>query len=114
MSVDFTDSKATTAGILAKPLAGNILAVASGLSFFFLCMILPLVGPAGNRVANAAKNKAAFTAALLTTLLLAGLATYSKLQARKSLGGPFPVYSAALCVVCVLTLIVLVAGGFAI
>ena len=101
-------------GILAKPLTGNILAVASGLSFFFLCMILPLVGPAGSKVANALQNKAAFLTVLLVTFLLAALASYSKLQSRKSDGSPLPVYSLGLCAVCILTLLVLLLNGFAI
>ena len=100
--------------ILAKPLTGNILAVASGLSFFFLCMILPLVGPAGSKVANALQNKVAFFAVLLMTFVLAALAAYSKLQSRKSVGGSLPVYSLGLCVVCILTLLVLWVNGFAI
>ena len=68
---------------LYRPSTGTALAVASGLSFFFLCMILPLVGPAGSRVDHAAQNKAVFLLVLLVTFSLAGLSTYSKLGRRK-------------------------------
>ena len=103
-----------TEKFVAKPLVGSILAVASGLSFFFLCMILPLVGPAGSRVAHAAKNKAAFLGVLLVTFLLAAGASYSKMTRRKSDGTPLPLYSLGLCAICILTLLVLLANGFAI
>jgi len=101
-------------GVLFRPLTGTILAVASGLSFFFLCMILPLVGPAGSRVEHAGKNRAAFLTVLLITFLLGALASYSKIMRRKSDGGSLPYYSLGLCVVCILTLFVLLANGFAI
>lgn len=101
-------------GILFRPLAGTILAVASGLSFFFLCMILPLVGAAGSRVEHAGKNKAAFLGVLMATFLLGALASYSKMVRRRIDGGPLPYYSLGLCVVCILTLFVLLVNGFAI
>lgn len=101
-------------GILFRPLTGTILAVASGLSFFFLCMILPLVGPAGSRVEHADKNEAAFIAALLLTLALAAASTYSKLGCRKNHGGAMPWFSLGLSAVCILTFIVLLMGGFSI
>lgn len=101
-------------GLLAKPLTGNILAVASGLSFYFLCMILSLVGPAGSKVANAGKNKAAFLAVLTVTFLLAAGAAYSKIQRRKVEGVPLPFCSLGLCAVCFLTLLILLVNGFAI
>jgi len=100
--------------ILFRPLTGTVLAVASGLSFFFLCMILPLVGPSGSKVDHAAGNKAAFLGVLMATFLLAALASYSKMMGRKSDGDPLPHYSLGLCVVCILTLLVLLVNGFAI
>ena len=100
--------------VLAKPIFGNILAVASGLSFFFLCMILPLVGPAGSKVDHALKNKQAFLAVLVVTFLLAALASYSKILQRETKGGSLPLYSLGLCAVCILSLLVLLVNGFAI
>ena len=101
-------------GILSKPLFGTTMAVASGLSFFFLCMILPLVGPAGSKVAHATKNRMAFLGVLAVTLLLAATATYAKLLQRKADGGPLPYWSLGLCAICVLTLFVLLTNGFSI
>ncbi len=101
-------------GILFRPITGSILAVSAGLSFFFLCMILPLVGPAGSKVEHALKNKVAFLGVLLVTLLLAALASYSKLMQRKVVDGSLPHYSLGLCVVCILTLCILLMNGFSI
>ena len=100
--------------VLNKPLTGTVLAVSSGLSFFFLCMILPLVGPAGSKTDHAATNRLAFLGVLMLTLLLAALASFSKMARRKSEGGPLPVWSLALCLVCVLTLFVFLLDGFSI
>jgi hypothetical protein len=101
-------------GIMFRPITGTILAVAAGLSFFFLCMILPLVGPAGSKVEHAGRNEAAFISALFVTLALAAAAAYSKLGRSKSDGGPLPWFSLGLSAVCILTFIVLLLGGFAI
>ncbi|MDH3982326.1 MAG: hypothetical protein OES84_05420 [Kiritimatiellaceae bacterium] len=97
-----------------KPSTGTALAVSAGLSFFFLSMILPFVGPAGSKVEHADENQAAFLLVLFVTFILAGLSTWSKIGRRKCDGSPFPLFSLGLCVVCVLTLVVLLAGGFAI
>ena len=91
------------------------LTIAAGFSFYLLCMILPLVGPAGSRVPNAAKNKATFLSVLVLTLVLAVASTYSALQRRKKDGdGALPRFSIGLCVVCVLFLVILFMNGFAI
>ncbi|MCF7848272.1 MAG: hypothetical protein K9M45_05420 [Kiritimatiellales bacterium] len=103
-----------TTGFFEKPLIGNALAVAAGLSFFFLCMILPLVGPAGSKVEHAGQNKLAFTGVLLLTFLLAGAAAFSKMRRRAADGSPLPLWSLGLCVLCLLTFVVLMVGGFAI
>jgi len=103
-----------TQSTLFKPLTGTVLAVSAGLSFFFLCMILPLVGPAGSRVDHALQNKLAFLLVLFITFGLAAAAAYSKLGCRKTAGGPLPWFSFSLCAVCVLALVVLLLDGFAI
>lgn len=99
---------------LFRSATGTSFGVASGLSFFFLCMILPLVGPAGSRVDHAGQNQAAFLLVLFVTFALAALAAYSKLGRRKVDGSPLPWLSFGLCSLCILTLIVLFAGGLAI
>lgn len=100
--------------ILIKPVTGTVLAVLSGLSFFFLCMILPLVGPAGSVVDHATKNKLAFGTVLLITLAFAGLSSYSKLERRKEDQSPLPFFSLGLTLLCILTFVVFVFGGLAI
>ena len=84
-----------------KPVTGSVLMVAAGLSFFFTCMLLPLVGRAGVRVSYADKNEQAFLGALGLTLLLAVLATGSKMIRRREDQSPLPVWSLVLCAVCV-------------
>lgn len=106
--------KHTLDEVITSPLTGTILAVVSGLSFFFLCMILPLVGPAGSKVAHAAQNKAGFLGVLVITFMLAAMASFSKMGCRKLEGGPLPWFSFGLCGVCILTLFVLLVNGFAI
>lgn len=100
--------------LIFKPAAGTTLAVVSGLSFFFLCMILPLVGPAGSRVDHAGQNQAVFLLVLAVTFILSALAAYSKMGRRKVDASPRPWFSFGLCGICILTLVVLLAGGFAI
>lgn len=99
-------------GILFKPVTGTVLAVVSGLSFYLLCMMLSLVGPAGSRVDHAGKNEDTFLLVLAVTLILAAAATWSKLGCRKQYGGSLPWFSLGLVAVCILTFLVLVSGGF--
>lgn len=108
------DEQKPNDGILSKSQVGTSLTVASGLSFFFLCMVLPLVGPSGSKVAHAAQNKAAFLGVLLLTFVLAAAASYSKMIRRKEDGSPLPYWSLGLCVVCIAALFILLAGGFVI
>jgi hypothetical protein len=100
--------------VIFRPATGTALAVASGLSFFFLCMILPLVGPAGSRVADAGKNKVVFLLVLLVTLALGTLSVFSKMGRRKGDHSPLPFFSFGLCGICILTLVILLFDGFAI
>lgn len=103
------DEKKPTASLV-----GTTLAVAAGLSFFFLCMILSLVGPSGSKAPDAAQNRGVFLGVLLVTFLLAATAAYFKMQWRRREGGALPYWSLGLCAVCVATLFVLLTNGFAI
>lgn len=103
----------------AWPAVGTVLTVTSGLSFLFLLMILPVVGPAamkgsGSPGATTApqirENMMAFTGVLMLSLVLAVLAVVSKLQRRKIDGSPLPYYSVGLCVADVFILVVYVTG----
>lgn len=106
----------------ARPVVGSVLAVLAWLSFMFLCMILPLVGPAAVRGSGSpgagpvpflAKNYAAFGSALAVSLVLAWLALYARLKARQVNGGPYPTSSAVLLGILVFMLIALLGGWFA-
>ncbi|MBI9019994.1 MAG: hypothetical protein JEZ10_01895 [Verrucomicrobia bacterium] len=99
---------------LKSPLAGSVLVVMSGLSFFFTCMLLPLVGPAGARAPDADKNQLAFLGVLGLTFLLAALATWLKLMRRREDHSPFPVWSLGLCAVCTLLFVLQLTGLLAI
>jgi len=100
--------------ILFRPATGSALAFSAGISFYLLCMIMPLVGPSGSRVEHHGKNLAAFLFVLVLTFALAAVASWSKLECRKVRGGARPWFSLGLCALCLLTLIVLLFNGFAI
>ncbi len=99
---------------LQKPVTGSVLTVASGISFFFTCMCLPLVGRAGSSVPYADKNKLTFLAVLGITFTLAALATWSKMQRRSGDKSPLPIWSLGLCAVCAALFILLMTGLLAV
>jgi uncharacterized membrane protein YidH (DUF202 family) len=99
---------------LQKPAVGSVLTVASGISFFFTCMLLPLVGRAGSSVPYADTNRLAFLAVLGLTFMLAALATWSKMLRRSEDQSPMPYWSLGLCVVCTALFILLMTGLLAI
>ena len=89
-----------------RPIVGSFFTILSALSFYLVCMILPLVGPAAahgsgspgaTTSANYHQNFVAFLTVLLISLALAVLALISKLERRKIDQSPFPLYSAGLC-----------------
>lgn len=90
--------------------AGTALTIAAGLSFLFVCMILPLVGKAGVQTVHAKQNHYAFLAALLVSLFLSIAATWAKMARRRVDQSPLPVLSLTLTGLCLLLLISLFAG----
>ena len=108
------DKQSSELDFIFRPVVGTALAVLAGLSFFFLCMILPFVGPAGSRVPHAGQNKVAFLFVLLVTFAFAALSGWSKLGRRKVDDSPLPIFSLGLCMVCILTFVILLFDGFAI
>ena len=103
----------------ARPGVGSFFTILSALSFYFVCMILPIVGPAAahgsgspgaTTAAHYQQNFLAFLSVLLVSLVLAVLALISKLERRKIDQSPFPLYSVGLCVVCVCLVIALFTG----
>ncbi len=99
---------------LRKPLTGSVLTVMSGLSFFFTCMLLPLVGPAGSRAPDAGLNQIAFLGVLGLTFLLAGLAAWLKVIRRREDQSPLPVWSFGLCMICAALFVLQLTGLLAI
>lgn len=109
--------------IWVKPMTGSILVILSAISFLFLCMVLPLVGPAavhgsGSPGAGPAphleKNITAFLSVLLLSLALAGAAFYSKIQRRKIDNSPYPVFSLGLILILLAVFFAHLAGLLAI
>lgn len=103
----------------ARPVVGNLLSIAAGLSFLVLCMILPLVGPAAMRgsgspgataVPHARFNFMVFLGVLLLSMALSALAFFSKLDRRKKDGSPLPVYTIGLFVMLLFLLVALFMG----
>ncbi|MCC7299929.1 MAG: hypothetical protein IT583_02490 [Verrucomicrobia bacterium] len=100
--------------LLQKPVVGSVLSVASGISFFFNLMLLPLVGRAGSSVPYADKNQMAFLSALGLTFALSALATWSKVLRRSGDKSPLPIWSMGLCAVCVILFVLLMTGRLAV
>ncbi len=99
-------------GFLSKPLLGDALAFLGALLFFFLCMLLPLVGPAGSQTTHYwPHNFLTFLAVLLLAIASSALGTWSKLRLRQSEAGAFPWWPAGLTVFYILWLLVFLAGG---
>lgn len=100
--------------LFLKPVTGSVLTVASGVSFFYTCALMPLVGRAGSSSPDADKNKLAFLAILGLTFTLAALATGLKMMRRKEDQSPLPIWSLALCAVCAILFVLLMSGLLAI
>ncbi len=81
---------------LARPAVGNYLTIAAAVTFQFVLILLPLVGPAGSIAPHASKNFAAFLSVVLLALVLSGLAVFSKVKRRRIDGSPLPFLSMAL------------------
>jgi uncharacterized membrane protein YidH (DUF202 family) len=106
--------KKTYTQLMKKPVVGSVLTVAAGISFFFNCMLLPLVGRAGSTSPNADKNQLAFMAVLGLTFTLAALATWSKMMRRSEDKSPLPYWSLGLCAICAVLCILLLTGLLAV
>ena len=91
---------------------GDALSILAGLAFFLLCMLLPLVGPAGSQVEHASKNKTIFLSWLVVTLLLSIGSVLSKWERVRGENAPRPIYSLLLFITCIITLIIQLVGGF--
>lgn len=93
---------------------GATLSILAGLAFFLLCMLLPLVGPAGSKVEHASENEMIFLSWLGITLLLSVASVLSRWERVRKENEPRPIYSLLLCITCIITLIIKLTGGFSI
>lgn len=93
---------------------GTTLSILAGLAFFLLCMLLPLVGPAGSRVEHASENEIIFLSWLGITLLFSVASVLSRWERVRKKNEPRPIYSLLLCIMCIMMLLIQLAGGFAI
>jgi len=97
-----------------KPVVGKTLGLLAAISFYFLCMLFPLIGPAGSKMTFAKKNEITFIAVLMLTFTLALSTVFLKIKTRKQEGGPFPIATSILSLLCLIILVILKLGGFAI
>jgi len=100
--------------LLKKTAVGSALFVASAISFFFNCMLLPTVGRAGVSQPHADKNQLIFLSVLGVTSTLAALATWSKMIRRTEDQSPLPFASLGLCGICAALFVLLMTGLLAI
>lgn len=98
----------------ARPAFGDAVAIAAGVAFLVVCMLLPLVGKAGAVAAYAGENRRTFTAALATALALALAATALKWARRRYDDSPRPWVMMGLAALCALLWIALIGGWLAI
>jgi uncharacterized membrane protein YidH (DUF202 family) len=99
---------------LQKPVVGSVLAVASGISFFYNCVMMPLVGRAGAKAPHFGANRLAFLAALGLTFTLAALAAWSKMLRCSDDKSPLPYWSLGLCAICVILFVLQMTGRLAV
>ena len=106
--------KSTYIELIKKPVVGSVLTAAAGVSFFFNCVLMPLVGRAGAKSPNADKNQLGFLAVLGLTFTLAALATWSKMLRRSEDKSQLPYWSLGLCAICVILFVLLMTGLLAV
>jgi hypothetical protein len=97
-----------------EPLTGLVLTILSSLSFFMMCMILPLVGPAGSSVEHSYENKKIFFIVLIINIILSFSSYIIKMIQSKRFAFPKPIFSLILSISSLFFLIVFLFDGFSI
>ena len=92
----------------------NLITIIAGLAFFLLCMLLPLVGPAGSKVEHADYNNAIFTGWLIFTLILSSISYYLRYQRYRLKNNIYPKYSLILTILCIIIFLINILEGFSI
>lgn len=100
----------TLSGNAAPGRTADGVAAAAGVALGVVCVMFPLVGPAGAATPYYGKNFIAFLVAAGVALVLSALALKMKLAMRKTAGGPWPWVSSSLVAACLLILLTLFAG----
>ncbi len=98
----------------ANSIVYNLITIMSGLAFFLLCMLLPLVGPAGSKVEHADYNNAIFTGWLIFTLILSSTSYYLRYKRYRFKNDIYPKYSLILTILCIIIFLINILKGFAI
>ena len=98
----------------ANSIVYNLITIMAGLAFFLLCMLLPLVGPAGSKVEHADYNNAIFTGWLIFTLILSSISYYLRYQKYRFKNAIYPKYSLILTILCIIIFLINILKGFAI
>ena len=97
---------------MSKPSTGSLFTIFSSVSFFILCMLLPLVGPAGSKVAHSMENKMVFLIFLIMSIIFVLLTFISKNLQAKEAGVYIPKYLIILLILNILTLLIFLLDGF--
>jgi len=101
-----------TNDFLSIPWLGETFSWLGILAFFFLCMLLPLVGKAGSRTDHYwPQNYLTFLGVLLAAIACSALGHLSKTRRRADGDAAYPWRSAAITLFYVLWLVVFLAGG---
>jgi hypothetical protein len=94
----------------AHPATGTTLFVLAALSFVIVCILLPMVGPAGAAAPHAAHNHQVYSIILIVALGFSALSIASKLARRRHDQSPLPWLPIGLCSILAFLLITLHAG----
>ena len=92
----------------------NLITIMAGLAFFLLCMLLPLVGPAGSKVEHADYNNTIFTGWLIFTLILSSTSYYLRYKRYRFKNDIYPKYSLILTILCIIIFLINILEGFSI
>jgi len=101
----------STSGLNDKFL-GNMFTTIGAVGFFFLCMLLPIVGRSAVSTPYYKQNYLSYLLVLLVTLLCSALGWVLKKKRSAADGSPYPKVSLVLTCLYSVMLIILLTGGF--
>lgn len=92
------------------PLAGRVVDVIAGLLFMLLCMLLPLVGPAGSAMPFRPANYTTFSVVLILVVIVSGLGVRINWINRNAHDRGWLVFPVLLTGIGILTMLAFAAG----